>query len=126
MHSYKICSTQTVQFHWRLTTLTGIIIPFPSNLTDVLGYPTDGISIWDPAYYMCYTYQPSTNQTTILGWSEIFYIDTFEDNDLSSFVLDLRNLHATGLRVAIHSPGTLPNMKKGHDDLNQVRRQLSH
>lgn len=89
--------------------------PINKSITPVDGCTNYDPVIWDPDYYMCYTYRPSAsmNRSSIFGWSGIFFIDTFDGNDVSPFALDLRNSRATGLRVAIHTPSSVPNMKQG-------------
>jgi len=45
--------------------------------------------------------------------STILYVDEFLDSQWSDYNLDLITSRSTGMRVMIHPPGTIPNMKLG-------------
>ena len=69
---------------------------------------------WDSAYYECYTYRPSeTSIGNIRGSSFILNINDFPNTMSDVISTDPSFAFETGVRVAIHSPGTMPNIKTG-------------
>ena len=69
---------------------------------------------WDSAYYKCYTFRPSRTYNDIIrGVSFIININDFPEGMTEGFSTDLFFAFETGVRVAIHSPGTMPNMRTG-------------
>jgi len=71
-------------------------------------------TIWDPDYYKCYTMSLSTSERqNVRGFSAIYHVAEFLNNQLVDFNMNLDISRSTGLRVLVHTPGTVPNMKLG-------------
>jgi len=72
-----------------------------------------GVS-FNSQYYKCYKFVlPRDKRKFIRGFSAVFYLKKYTESQMTAFNLTLENLHATGLQIAIHAPGTVPDMKLG-------------
>jgi len=80
-----------------------------SNKTYCLAYIQP---IFDPNFYKCYTFKINdTDRQQFRAFSAIIYVDDFLENLLANYSLDILDPQAIGMRVMIHPPGTVPNMK---------------
>ena len=70
--------------------------------------------VYDPNYYRCLTIRtPDAYKANVRGVSVILYINDFQESIATSFDFDLKQSHASGVRVDMHSPGSSPDMKRG-------------
>ena len=70
--------------------------------------------VYDPNYYRCLTIRtPDAYKANVRGVSVILYTNDFQESIATSFDFDLKQSHARGVRVDMHSPGSSPDMKRG-------------
>ena len=72
------------------------------------------VPLWNPKYYKCYTLQvPELEGQLVEGLSAVLYLNNFPEELLNFFDYGLSYSLATGVRVAVHKPGSKPDFYNG-------------
>ena len=80
---------------------------FDANCSDFVS------SFWESEYFRCYTIHLNDSmKQQVRGLTTVLYIDDFP-REQSDFYAELTSSKGRGVRVAVHNPGTKPDLKRG-------------